>query len=129
LPVTTNMSVVFTGYSSFLSQVIFHRGCPNRHSSLSFLYIFWCIDFGLCCLMQLSTIFQLFLVGTIYWLRKLEYPVKTTDMLVVTGKLYCSSIYFSSWISIYATQQTTVIYRAASILFSINNNNGVLFHC
>jgi hypothetical protein len=50
-------------------------------------------ELGLWFLKPLSTVFQLYRGGQSYWQRKLEYPVKTTDLPQVIDKLYYMMVY------------------------------------
>ena len=54
-----------------------------RYTNFSWLWLV-----SLWCLTTLSRIFQLYRGAQFYWLKKQEYPEKTTDLSQVTDKFY-----------------------------------------
>ena len=53
---------------------------------VKWLFVWWCLT-------PLSAIFQLYLGGQLFWWKKPEYPVKTTDMSQASDKLYHIMLY------------------------------------
>ena len=72
------------------SFFVYH--CSSRCTIQIFLTTF-SKGLGLWRLMSLSAIFQLYCDGQFYWWTKPDYPVKTTDLLQATDKLYRIMLY------------------------------------
>jgi len=77
------------------------------------------IGLGLWCLTQLSTLFQLYRGGLVYWWRKPEYPEKTSDLPQDTDKLYHimlnKSLLYSGRVKQYSLYSHFVVLRLKDI--------------
>jgi cytochrome b subunit of formate dehydrogenase len=94
------------------------RSLPTHHLA----------EVDLWCLTPLSTIFQLYRGGKLYWWRKPQYPEKTTDLSQLADKLYhINGVIYRFYIGITGS----ILFR--SIPTAINARNSLrlgylLFH-
>ena len=75
---------------------------------------------GIWCLMSLTTICQLYLDRQLYWYRKPEYQLKTSDLPQVTDKLYPITLYTLPWAM--GFKFTTLVVMGTDCISSCTSN-------
>jgi hypothetical protein len=102
-----NVQLTLKWTISLISIILFYTLEYNQTKTGFDLFVWWCLT-------PLSTIFQLYRCGRLYWWKKLE---NTTDLWQVTDKIYhIMSSYTSSW-SIFELKTSDIV------LFFLYNAN------